>query len=261
MLTIGGVSVGGDTPCRFVAEMSNNHNGHFARALRLIDAAQVAGADFVKFQCYTPAELVALRGDGPAPDPWGQDGWSMKTLYEKARTPLAWFPDLFAYARGRGLVPFSSVFGAESMAVLESIDCPAYKIARLDNAQDVWMDAFGTGKPLIMSCGPNDVLNHNAALRLWCPEGYPAPVDALRLPFFCPDDNPFFVRHGDYHGLSSHCLDPRVPIAAVARGCKMIEMHFMLDDEPSELEANVSLTASQFQRMIADVRATEAMIG
>lgn len=63
-----------------------------------------------------------------------------------------------------------------------------------------------------------------------------------------------------FEGLSSHCLDARLPVAAAARGCKLIEMHFQLDDEPSELEAEVSLTATEFSDMIADVRAVEAML-
>lgn len=124
MLTIGGVAIGPDRPCRFVAEISNNHNGDLARCLRLITAAKDAGADFVKFQCYSPDELVALRGDGPAPEPWGAQGWTMRALYEKARTPFAWFPDLFQYARDIGIVPFSSVFGLESLQGVGTVRVP-----------------------------------------------------------------------------------------------------------------------------------------
>ena len=52
-----------------------------------------------------------------------------------------------------------------------------------------------------------------------------------------------------------------LPVAAVARGCKLIEMHFMLADEPSELEANVSLNQYQANQMIHDIRRVEAMLG
>jgi pseudaminic acid synthase len=253
-VNIGGVQVGGDAPCRFVAEVSNNHNGSLATAHRLIDAIATIGAEFVKFQAYTPDELVALRGDGPAPDPWGSQGWSMRALYENAQTPLAWLPELFQHARDAGLVPFSSVFGMGSLAALEALDCPAYKIARLDNSQGWLAEAVAAhGKPMIVSEGRSyeSVVVAAEKHRLLCHPGYPSEVRWLPRGF----DEAGFL------GLSSHCLDPRLPIAAVASGAKLLEYHVMLDDEPSELEANVSLTTSQFARMVEDVRATEVLCG
>ena len=34
----------------FIAEIGNNHNGDFNKAIRLIDIAHMSGADCVKFQ-------------------------------------------------------------------------------------------------------------------------------------------------------------------------------------------------------------------
>jgi len=61
-------------------------------------------------------------------------------------------------------------------------------------------------------------------------------------------------------GLSSHCLDPRLPIAAVAKGAQVLEYHVQLTATPSELESNISLTVDQLHRMVMDVRATEALL-
>ena len=61
-MNIAGVEIGGNNPCRFVAEISNNHNGSLDRAFRLIEAAKKSGADLIKWQCYTPDELVTLAG-------------------------------------------------------------------------------------------------------------------------------------------------------------------------------------------------------
>jgi sialic acid synthase SpsE len=270
VLTISGVGIGGENPCRFVAELGNAHNGDFDRAIRLIDATKAAGADFVKFQCYSADELVALRGDGPAPEPWGSQGWTMRTLYEKAATPFDWFPRLAQHCRDIGMPWFSSVFGLDSLSLLERCACPAYKVARLDNYHSGLIQAVvSRGKPVFVSRHNDEgyVTNrrfdtghwtpdHNV-WPLWCPPNYPTAPSDVRLPFF-----PWagVANRTMVVGLSSHCLDARLPVAAVARGCKLIEMHFQLDDEPSELEANVSLTASQFRRMVDDVRAVEAML-
>ncbi len=251
-MNLAGVEVGPKQPCRFVFEVSNAHNGDLARALRLIQAAKEVGADLVKFQAYTPDELVALRGDGPAPEPWGGDGWSMRMLYEKAQTPLAWFPALVAECQRVGIPWFASVFGADSLAAMEALKCPAYKIARLDNKAGPLAAAIAeTGKITLMSRAKDERPKaYTDTYFLYCPAGYPAVVDWL----------PEFREFG-HIGLSSHSLDPRLPVAAVAKGCKLIEMHGHLKAEPSALEANVSLSEDGWRRMIADVRLTEALCG
>lgn len=253
--SIGQLQVGAGHPCRFVAEISNAHNGDFDRATRLIFAAKQAGADVVKFQCYTPDELVALRGDGPAPEPWGSQGFTMRALYEKARTPLSWFPALFACARDLGIVPCSSVFGLESLALLESLNCNVYKIARLDAEAD-WLIAAAkdTGKPVIASAGPGDGCDPIPDCLLWCPIGYPQTDFRFRVDLF-NDWKP-----GSYEGFSYHGTSIEPPVVAATLGAKLIECHMMLDAEPSALEANVSLTEQQFAEMVRRVRDVEEMM-
>lgn len=255
-MNIAGVEIGGAAPCRFVAEISNNHNGSLERALRLIEAAKDAGADFVKFQCYTPDELVALRGDGPAPAQWGAQGWTMRALYEKAQTPHAWFLELVAQCAVLEIPWFASVFGLESLALLEKLGCPAYKIARLDNQDRGLRGAvLSRGKPVLVSISEGRELpSWGPVYLLWCPPDYPTKLEDVRLP------SPLAWRLESLLGLSSHCLTPELPIAAVARGAKLLEYHLQLDDEPSELEANISLTQTQFRAMVDAVRRTEILL-
>lgn len=254
-MNIGPVAIGEGFPCRTVAEISNNHNGDRDRCGRLIDAAQAAGADLVKFQCYTPDELVTLRGDGPAPEPWGSQGWTMRTLYEQAATPLDWFPKIAAHCARVGMPWFSSVFGLESLACLEAVGCPAYKVASLDR-EAAWLRRAldQTGKPVLLSVPDqvSEAYEDQVDGLLYCPPGYPTSPGDVHLPLAFHD-------YG-YLGISSHCLAPELPIAAMARGAKLIEMHFMLADEPSALESNISLTESQWAAMVRSIRATEEIL-
>lgn len=247
-MKIGSVEIGSGFPCRIVAEISNAHNGDRDRCRRLIDAAHKAGADIVKFQCYTSDELVALRGDGPTPEPWGSQGWTMRSLYEKARTPLDWFPKIATHCERVGMPWFSSVFGAESLALLESLGCPAYKIAALDFGKTELREMVeATRKPVIRSCS-RDSAPPFMGMQLYCPPGYPQ--RALHLNH---------IRHG-YDGFSYHGTDRFGPGCAVAVGAKIVEIHFMLAEEPSELEANISLDQHQFKAMVESVRRTEEML-
>ena len=49
-IRIGNRSIGDSQPCYVIAEVGNNHNGDFDRAIALVDAAVAAGADCAKFQ-------------------------------------------------------------------------------------------------------------------------------------------------------------------------------------------------------------------
>lgn len=239
-MNIAGIEIGPGQPCRTVAELSNAHNGKLETAFRLIDAAKAAGADFVKLQAYTPGELVRLRGDGPAPDPWGAEGWSMRDLYEKARTPLEWLPELAARCDAVGIPWFASAFGPESIAACGVLDCAAYKMASLDRGA-AWLRAalMATGKPLLQSVPDPDSRDGY----LYCPPGYPQKRFGFGNAHFC--------------GFSYHGTEPLVPLLAWANGAYLIECHLQLADEPSDLERTVSLNEMEFRQMVDMLRLAE----
>jgi sialic acid synthase SpsE len=238
-VNIAGVECGGENPCRFIAEISNNHNGDIERAFRLIEAAKEAGADLVKFQAYTSLELVELRGNGKAPEPWGSEGWTMANLYEKAATPLAWFGELSGKCAEVGIPWFASVFGKVSLMQMEYYGCAAYKLASLDREATWLFNAVAkTGKPVIVS--RPDYPDLNADATLLCTPGYP------QTEGFRPNEG--------FDGFSYHGTHPIVPLMAAMNGASIIECHFQLDDEPSELEANISLTTSEFRGLVESAR-------
>lgn len=252
MTNIAGVEIGPGQPCRVVAELSNSHNGSLANAVRLIEECAAAGADLVKFQCYTPDELVYLRGDGPAPEPWGSEGWTMRRLYEKAQTPHEWWPELITACKRAGIPWFSSVFGMGSMALLESHDCPAYKFAALDVDR---VDAMvhhvrhNLQAPVIAS-SRNGRLPW-ADMTLYCPPGYPQA--------WGPAEGALLVQAMRYtDGYSYHGTEWQVPRLAARLGASLVEVHVQLDDTPSELEANVSLTVGQLRELCEGVRMVAA---
>ena len=240
-VNIKGVEIGPGQPCRIVAEVSNAHNGSLARAHRIIEAAKEAGADFVKFQAYTPDELISMRGDGKPPPPW--DEMTMHELYTKAMTPHGWFPSLSEKCDRVGIPWFSSVFGLDSLEMLERNWCPVYKLSSLDiEYQAFRRSVHMTGKPIIQSRPKlTDAIDHlSADLTLWCPPGYPQTVSA---PFPAWAD-----------GFSYHGTDWEVAASVAKAGAQLIEVHVQLDDEPSELEEDVSLTMSQLKELCDAVK-------
>ena len=55
---LGDKKIGGNARCLIIAEIGINHNGSYAMAIRMIDAAKEAGADAVKFQTFSTDALV-----------------------------------------------------------------------------------------------------------------------------------------------------------------------------------------------------------
>lgn len=260
-MEIAGRSIGGKERPYIVAEISGNHGGFIKNALRLIKAAKEAGADAVKTQCYS-ADSMTL--DCHKIDFIVQDGlWagrSLHDLYSQCCTPPEWHPELYAYAEELQIVIFSSVFDVRDLDLLESLNCPAYKIASFEmNDPQLLAEVASLKKPMVISTGlasskdvtdAADAIGDAEACFLHCTAGYPASVESAGLD-----------RIGglnvllDYKfpiGISDHTDDLMVPIAATAKRVAMIEKHLRLDDVHSE-DFEFSLNPEDFDTMVKSV--------
>ncbi len=242
-----------------VCELSGNHGGTLAGALRLLEAAAATGADAVKIQSYTPDTITIdhdFRIDGGL---W--EGRNLYDLYREAHTPFEWHSALFRRARELGVTLFSSPFDISAANMLEGLGCPAYKIASFELV-DLPLIAHVArfGKPMIMSTG---MASHeeigeavvaaresgcNDIALLHCVSAYPAPVETANV-----STVPLLAREFDcISGLSDHTMGTATSVAAVALGASIIEKHFTLSDEGPD--AAFSLRPHEFAALVMDCR-------
>lgn len=254
-----------------IAELSGNHQGDLAQALKLIDAAKNAGADAIKIQTYT-ADTITLDHDGPEflinGGLW--QGRTLHDLYQEAHTPWAWHPRLFEYAREREITLFSSPFDPSAVALLEDLACPAYKIASFEiNDIGLIKTAASTGKPLIISTGlatldeieeavqaVQDAGGKQLAL-LHCISGYPTPIEDCNLRTIAD----LHKRFGLPVGLSDHTSDNLASVTSVAMGASIIEKHFVLDRNDGSVDAAFSLEPNEFKYMVQDAKRAYLAMG
>lgn len=256
-----------------VAEISGNHDGSIEQAKKLIDAANMAGVDAVKFQTFT-ADTITLNETKN--EFWVSDkdnlwkGQSLHQLYDKASTPWEWHKELFDYCEELNMPCFSSPFDESAVDFLESLNCPAYKIASFElNHIPLIECAARTGKPLIMSTGmasKNEIMEAVTAARqagakkiilLKCTSAYPAKPENAQLitikdmqqEFDCPI------------GLSDHTLGHTIPVVATSLGAVFIEKHITLDRNNGAVDSSFSLEPNEFKLLVESVNCAWDSLG
>ena len=137
-----------------IAEIGNNHQGSFDKAIKLIDQAIWAGADAVKFQKRNNKKLFV-------PDfynsPYINDN-SFSSTYgahrEFVELDIHELEKLNNYCVSKGITFFATPFDFQSLEDLEKINLPFYKVASADIVHTPFLKKISeTRKNVILSTG------------------------------------------------------------------------------------------------------------
>ena len=280
-----------------IAEAGVNHNGDTGLALEMVDVAADAGADAVKFQAFTAAEVVT--------------GWAPKANYQAATTAAgesqrdmiralqldaAAFHRISARCAARSIAFLATPFDLPSLRLLvDDLGMETVKIAsgEATNAQ-LLLHAARTRKPLILSTGMCDLTDVRTALSVLAfgltgrretpstaafaaayedPTGRAALADQVTL-LHCVSQYPAPATEANLRaletlakafglpvGYSDHTEGTAVAIAAVARGAVVIEKHFTLSRALPGPDHAASLEPESLKELVAAIRTVESVLG
>jgi N-acetylneuraminate synthase len=267
-MQIAGRDIGPGHPVYIIAEVSSNHGGSYERAAAHVIAAKKAGADAVKFQCYTPESMTIDHPDLVVPEgmPWA--GQRLYDLYTRAAMPFEWHEPLQALAQETGIHCFASVFDASGVGLMDMVGAPALKVASFELGDVELLRAVAaTGLPVIMStgvAGVEEITSSLVALEhggpralLHCVSEYPATEAHMDLRRIAAMAEAFQVPVG----LSDHCAKWGSTVLAVGAGACIVEKHITLDADDDTEDAGHSLTAAEFGKMVKHIRHADRIMG
>jgi N-acetylneuraminate synthase len=259
--------------CLVVAEAGVNHNGSLAIAQKMVRAAAVAGADFVKFQVFSPTELTTPS----AP----KAGYQKRTTgsAEKQQAMLAklvlgpaQFRVLARTCRKKGIGFLATAFDHGSLAFVESLRPAFHKVSSgdLDNYPYLRQVARYR-RPVILSTGMGTMEEVKAALRvleqaglprsrvivLQCHTEYPSRPSETNLRAM----DTIRKQAGVRVGLSDHVEGIGIALAAVARGACLVEKHFTINRKMKGPDHKASLVPRDLALLVKGIRAVEEALG
>jgi N,N'-diacetyllegionaminate synthase len=267
-----------DTPQTFIiAEAGVNHNGDLNLAKQLIQGAKSAGADAVKFQMFEPEKLASkatpLATYQADRQEDGQSG--SKTQVDLLKTlslPREAFAELQAYCQQLDILFLCTPFDEGSAQALHTdLRVPTFKISSGEVTNLPFLRLLSRlNVPVMLSTGMatlDEVRQAVAALEsvhqpplglLHCVSSYPAPAEAVNL-------NAIQTLQATFPhcviGYSDHTLGVHIPVAAVAKGARIIEKHFTLDKTLPGPDHKASLSVEELKAMVRAIRETEQALG
>jgi N-acetylneuraminate synthase len=266
-VSIHNIPVGDGQPCFVIAEIGINHNGDLELAKKLIDVAEAAGCNAVKFQkrtievVYTPEELAK-----PRENPFGETNGDLKRGLEFG---LEEYRAIDAYCRELGILWLASCWDEASVDFIDQFDVCCYKIASASLTDDALLAhtrARSGKRPVLLSTGMSsleqvdhavEVLGRDNLVLLHTCSTYPCRYDEINLRTI----HTLQARYGIPVGYSGHETGLASSVAAAAIGACVVERHITLDRASWGSDQAASLEPSGLTRLLRDIRLVETSMG
>lgn len=257
-----------------IAEAGVNHNGNIETAKKLIDEADNAGADYIKFQSFIAEANIsknAVKADYQISNT-GKPEESQLEMVKKLELSEEAHDILVNHCKDKRVKFLSTAFDDWSINLLKKYNLDFYKIASSEMNNLPYLRKIAQlNTPILLSTGMANIEEIRASLQalsdagarmdqvtiLHCNTEYPSPMEDINLKAIHTIKDTFGMRTG----YSDHSLGIEVPIAAVALGAEVIEKHFTLDNKMDGPDHRASLEPKELKQMVDAIRNIDIALG
>ena len=265
-IKIGNQLVGDGQPTYVVAEIGINHNGSLEIAKKMINAAQHAGVNAVKFQKRTPELCVPLdQRNVMRETPWGYITY-LDYRY-KVEFGEAEYREIDHYCLEKGITWFASVWDEPSVDFMEQYHPVCYKVPSASLTDHALLHKLqSTGRPIILSTGMStmeqieesvEIIGQDKLIITHTTSTYPCNPEELNLRMIetLREKFPFPI------GYSGHEVGLIPSAIAVALGACLVERHITLDRAMWGSDQAASVELQGFEHLVKYIRVTEKSLG
>jgi len=253
-----------------IAEAGVNHNGDMDLAFQLVDKAVEAKVHAIKFQTFVTDQLVTKNAKAASYQKKNTGSEDQHSILRKLELSFGQFEELHAYCQKSGIMFLSTPFDHKSAVFLTELGVEAFKISSGDLTNLPLIDIVARAKkPLILStgmstmddiqCAVDIVTKHHRDLAiLHCTSNYPvhpSNVHLRAMDYIGESYSEFPI------GYSDHTEGITIPVAAVARGARIIEKHFTLDKDLPGPDHIASLDPRELKSMMEAIEMTHLSLG
>jgi sialic acid synthase SpsE len=251
-------------PIHIIAEMACSHEGDPRLAIKIIDAAGMAGADSIQFQMWNLKRMVV---------PHHPDYPMLQGIELSSET----WTDLASYVRERHpkMQIIACVYESSSVDLGEKLNVDAYKIHSADLSNPFLIEYVAkTGKRIDLSVGASTIVEIQTAIdwivnagnrSLWLMYGYqgfPTPTNAIHLDYMLKLQSLFELPVGyQDHSAGESPAAFWLPAAAVGMGIDILEKHITHDRSFKGIDHQAALNPDEFVRFVEMVRELEVARG
>lgn len=256
-----------------IAEAGVNHNGSLKLALKLVDYAAKAKADFVKFQTYYTNELVQKKLKLASYQKKNiKQVSSQYKLLKKYELSEMDHRKIIKRCRIKKIKFLSSPFDLKSIDLLHRLKLKIFKIPSGEITNVPYLKKIGSlKKRIILSTGmsnPNEIQSAIKILQnsgtkkkqitlLHCNTEYPANPEKLNLLSIKFLKEKFKL----VTGYSDHSEGQLASLTAVSLGAKIIEKHFTLNKNLRGPDHKSSLQPDELSSLVKNIRKIELSLG
>ena len=254
-----------------IAEAGVNHNGRLDTALQLVEAAQAAGADCIKFQAFSADELTlkdAQKAEYQMTT--GREGESQYNMLSRCELSVDDFQAIKNHCDKLGIDFLVTPFSPRWVKKFADMKVAAYKIGSGNLGVARLLKAVGkTARPVLVSTGMAEMDEISLTLNqlrtagsgilavLQCVSLYPTRLDQVNLNAIS-----VLARQTNLKaGFSDHTEETITGALAVAAGADILEKHFTLDKTADGPDHRISLEPQEMQEYIRLARQAWAARG